>query len=249
MWHGLVLVVLYLSAVPGSFAQGGPPMLTDDPGTPGSGMWEINSAYIEQRTTEERVRSFPHVDFNYGLGEHVQLKLETGWLFVDSLEGVKNGLDNSLLGVKWRFADQERSGVDMSVYPQLQTENSTGSATRGLANPGPNLFLPVEIGREFGKAKLIGEIGYQYFRTQENEWVVGLLGALEVSDKLELLAEARSFSEKFLNRGDVVLNVGLRRALSSRVKLLASVGTGLTNAPDATSFIAYLGIQLIFGEK
>jgi hypothetical protein len=27
------------------------------------------------------------------------------------------------------------------------------------------------------------------------------------------------------------------------------VGTGLTNAPDATSFIAYLGIQLIFGEK
>lgn len=226
-------------------------MLTDDPGTPGSGAWEINTAYLEQRTTEERVRSFPHVDFNYGLGEHIQLKFETGWLFVDAPEGggVKSGLDNSLLGVKWRFADQEHSGVDASVYPQVQSENSTGSATRGLANPGPNLFLPVEIGREFGKAKLVGEVGYQYFRTQDNEWVVGLLGALEVSDKLELLAEVRSFSEKFLNRGDVVLNVGLRQALGTRVKLLASVGTGLTNAPDATSFIAYLGIQVILGAK
>ena len=245
----LALVLMYVGAAPGSFAQGGPPMLTDDPGTPGSGAWEINSAYVEQRTTQERVRSFPHVDFNYGLGEHIQLKLETGWLFVDAPEGVKSGLDNSLLGVKWRFLDQERNSIDMSVYPQLQTENSTGSVGRGLANPGPSLFLPVEIGREFGKAKLIGEVGYQYFRTQENEWVVGLLGALEVSDRLELLAEVRSFSEKFLNRGDVILNIGLRQALGSRVKLLASVGTGLTNGPDTTSFIAYLGIQLMLGEK
>ena len=123
-------------------------MLTDDPGTPGSGMWEINSAYMEQRTTEERVRSFPHVDFNYGLGEHVQLKLETGWLFVDSLEGVKNGLDNSLLGVKWRFADQERSGAPaLSGQPgdpfrataelyQASRKPATGKIAGPAAGPG-----------------------------------------------------------------------------------------------------------------
>lgn len=226
-------------------------MLTDDPGTPGSGVWEINAAYLEQRTDQERVRSFPHIDFNYGLGEHIQLKYETGWLFVDGPEGggVTSGLDDSLLGLKWRFLDQVRTGVDMSVYPQLQVENSTGSVARGIAGPGPNLFLPMEIGRDFGKTKLIGEIGYQYFRAQENEWVVGLLGALEVSDTLELLAEVRSFSDKFLNRGDVVVNLGLRQALSSRVKLIASVGTGLTNGPDTTSFIAYLGVQVLLGEK
>ena len=38
----------------------------------------------------------------------------------------------------------------MSVYPQLQVENSTGSVARGIAQPGPNLFLPIEISREFG---------------------------------------------------------------------------------------------------
>jgi hypothetical protein len=228
-------------------------MLTDDPGTPGSGVWEINAAYVEQRTTSERVRSLPHVDFNYGLGENIQLKYETGWVFVDIPAseggGVKSGLDDSLLGLKWRFLDQARSGIDMSMYPQLQVENPTGSVERGIAEPGPNLFLPIEIARDFGALKVVGEVGYQYFRTQENEWIVGLLGAVEVSDTLELLAEVRSFSEKFLNRGDVVVNVGLRQALGSHFKLLASVGTGVTNVPQATSFIAYLGIQVLLGDE
>jgi hypothetical protein len=226
-------------------------MLTDDPGTPGSGAWEINAAYLEQRTQQELLRSFPHVDFNYGLGERIQLKYETGWVFAETPQGsgVKSGLDDSLLGVKWRFLDQKPSGVDMSVYPQLQVENSTGSVARGVAEAGPNLFLPVEISHNFGKKSLVGEIGYQYFRAQENEWVVGVLGALEVSNDLELLAEVRSYSERLLSRGDVVVNLGLRRALSSKVKLLASAGTGLTNGPGTTTFIAYLGVQLLLGEK
>ena len=226
-------------------------MLTDDPGTPGSGAWEINFAYLEQHDRSERLRSFPHVDFNYGVGDHIQLKYETGWLFTDAPEGgaVKNGLDDSLLGLKWRFLDQERGGLDMSVYPQLQVENPTGSVARGIAEPGPNLFLPLEFGHDFGQTKLIGELGYQYFHGQADEWVVGLLGARQVSEVLELMAEVRSFSENLLNHGDLVVNVGLRRALSARVKLLASVGTGLTNGPDSPTFIAYLGVQLVLGEK
>ena len=226
-------------------------MLTDDPGTPGPGAWEINVAYLEQRTREERLRSFPHVDFNYGLGERVQLKYETGWSFLSTPEsgGVKSGLDDSLLGVKWRFLDQERSGVDMSVYPQLQLENSSSAVSQGIAEPGPNFFLPVEIAHDFGKIRLVGEVGYQYFRSQENEWVVGVLGSVEPTDTLELMAEVRSYSETFVNRGDVIFNLGLRRAFGSQVKLLASAGTGLTNGQGTTTFIAYLGIQVLLGRK
>ena len=247
----LALMVLCLSPVPSSFAQGGPPMLTDDPNTPGSGAWEINFPYIAQLNRQQRLFSFPHIDVNYGLGDDIQLRYETGWLFADAPEvgGMKSGVDNSLLGLKWRFLDRERSGLDMSVYPQLQVENSSRSVARGIAEPGPNLFLPLEVSRDFGKAKLVGEFGYQYFRTLENEWVVGLLGALEVSDALELLAEVRSVNTKLLNRGDVVGNLGLRRAFSSRVKLLASVGTGLTNGPQTTTFMAYLGVQLVLAKN
>ena len=64
----------------------------------------------------------------------------------------------------------------MSVYPQLQVENPTDSVAQGIAPAGPNFFLPVEIDHEFGKIRLVGEVGYQYFRAQENEWVVGTTG-------------------------------------------------------------------------
>lgn len=246
-----IAVVLSLSLVQSSFGQGGPPMLTDDPGTPGAGVLEINLSYIEQKNRLERLRNVPHVDFNYGLGEQIQLKYETSWLLSEAPDGggTKSGLDNSLLGVKWRFLDEERSGLDMSVYPQLQVENFNGSVSRGIAEPGPNLFLPVELARDFGKVKLVGEVGYQYFHAKDNEWVVGLLGAMQVSEKLEVMAEVRSFSEKLLDGGDVVANVGFRQTLTPTLKLTASVGTGLNNRSDATTFLAYLGVQLVLGKE
>ena len=246
-----ITVLLGLGVVTTSFAQGGPPMLTDDPGTPGAGVLEIYLSYMEQKTRQERLRSLPHVDFNYGLGEHIQLKYETSWLLSDAPDGggTKSGLDNSLLGVKWRFLDEDRSGLDMSVYPQLQVENFTGSVSRGIAEPGPNLFLPLEFARDFGKLKLVGEVGYQYFHAKDDEWVVGVLGAMQASEMLEVVAEVRSYSHKFLNSGDVIGNVGLRQTVSPKLKLVASVGTGLNNRADATTFITFVGVQLLLGKK
>ena len=246
----LVAVMLFVSAPPLS-AQGGPPMVVDDPDTPGDGRWEINSAYTDRLTKQARFRSFPHVDVNYGLGDHIQLKYETGWVFanVPDAVGVRSGLDNSLLGVKWRFLDQDNTGFNMSVYPQLQVENSTGSVARGIADPGPNLFLPFEVSRDFGRFKLVGEVGYHFQRKDENEWVFGILGGLPVSEDLELLSEVQSTGHKFLNHSDVLFNIGLRKGLGSHCKLLAAVGRGLTNGPDRTSFIAYLGIQLMLGKE
>jgi hypothetical protein len=244
----LLGAVMLFAGAPSLLAQGGPPMLTDDPDTPGSGRWEINTAYTQQRTKQNRVRSFPHVDANYGLGERIQLKYETGWVYADVPDGgVKSGLDNSLIGLKWRFLDQDDVGFNISVYPQLEVENSTGSVARGIADPAPNFLLPFEISREFGSLKLIGELGYQFDRQDENEWVYGILGAIPVSEGLELLAEVRSIGQHLVNHSDVILNIGLRKDVGSRCKLLASVGTGVTNGPDSTSLIAYLGIQLRLG--
>ena len=121
-----LMIVCCLIAPGNARAQGGPPMLTDDPGAPGDGQWEINTALLEERTSSARDRSFPNVDINYGLGEHIQLKYETGYLFSDGpgSNGLRHDWDDSLLGLKWRFADQDNAGVDLSVYPQLELQNS-----------------------------------------------------------------------------------------------------------------------------
>jgi hypothetical protein len=248
--RAVLALACFFAHILGVHAQGGPPMISDDPGTPGDGQWEINVANLEDRTALARDRNFPHIDLNYGLGDHIQLKYETGYL-VSSGSGIddsKRDVDDSLLGIKWRFLDQDKAKVDVSMYPQLDLVNSNRSVLRGVAEHGPNLLLPVEVAHAFGSIALVSEIGYQYSSEKPNDWVAGLLGAFEVTKKLELMAEIRSVSERFLNGGDLIVNVGLRQGLVEHLKLIAAAGTGLRNGTDTTRFVGYLGFQFFTGQ-
>jgi hypothetical protein len=247
----LLGVALYLGCTGAASAQGGPPLITDDPGTPGNGHWEINTAITENDIAGVRVFSTPHIDLNYGLGDHIQLKYETGYLLakLPGVSGLPTGFDDSLLGVKWRFLDQDSAGVDVSTYPQLNFVNSSGAVNRGLAERGTNLFLPVEVSHTFGRVSLDGEVGYQYLSSDRNQWEVGVVGAVDVTDKLELLTELHGSSETFLSRGDVIVDPGLRFKLRRHFTLLAAAGTGLRGAPGTTRLVAYLGFQWLSADE
>ena len=52
-------------------------MITDDPGTPGPGKWEINLAIGLEHRSGETSLDLPEIDLNYGVGEHIQLTLQT----------------------------------------------------------------------------------------------------------------------------------------------------------------------------
>jgi len=56
--------------------QGGPPMVTDDPGTPGGGHWEINLAWTGEHSSGETTQDAPLLDLNYGVGDRLQVKYE-----------------------------------------------------------------------------------------------------------------------------------------------------------------------------
>jgi hypothetical protein len=103
-----VLGTLFLGVLP-AFSQGGPPMQTDDPGTPGNNNWEINVAYTLQRTTAFDVYSVPIVDINYGVGPRIQLKYQVSYLSQSTNGGpLETGLGKSLAGVKWRFYENDK---------------------------------------------------------------------------------------------------------------------------------------------
>ncbi|HUP21421.1 MAG TPA: hypothetical protein VNB06_00600 [Thermoanaerobaculia bacterium] len=55
---------------------GGPPLVTEGPGTPGPGVWEIKFAAVLEDSEASRLLAAPVLDLNYGWGERVQLKLE-----------------------------------------------------------------------------------------------------------------------------------------------------------------------------
>src|SRR5277367_452476 len=86
------------------YAEGGPPLLTDDPDPPGNHHWEINIAATLQSSSENQTYELPHVDLNYGLGDSIQLKWETGLAAVSGNGGpTAFGWEDSLFGVKLRL--------------------------------------------------------------------------------------------------------------------------------------------------
>src|ERR1017187_4332787 len=150
----LATTVFFLAGAAPVRAQGGPPLLTDDPGTPGAGRWEVNVAFTLDRTSAGREIGAPLVDANYGWGERVQLKLEMPWVVVSDDLGTRSGIGNPLLGVKWRFLDEDNAGVAVSTYPQLGFNLVSASADRGLVERETSFLLPVSAVKRIGPVSL-----------------------------------------------------------------------------------------------
>src|SRR5207245_11755180 len=99
---------MMLTAVVASIArgQGGPPMITDDPGTPGNGHWENNVAIAFEHRPNEWSIAAPALDLNYGWGDHIQLNLESSVAVLKrSDDGPIAGPGDAGVAVEWRFFD------------------------------------------------------------------------------------------------------------------------------------------------
>ncbi|MBW7996941.1 MAG: hypothetical protein FVQ81_10325 [Candidatus Glassbacteria bacterium] len=247
VFTGVVILCLALGAA-GVYAQGGPPMLTDDPGTPGDGRLEINLAVTVEKNRGEHLLESPLLDINYGLGDRLQLKFEVPWLLLKNEGGkTKNGLGNSTLGVKWRFIDREDHGVDISTYPQFEFNNPTSSARRGLVEDGSEFLLPLEVAGELGPLSVNGELGYAFLSSGEDELLFGLALGHEFSERLELMGEIYGTSTTGFDESEWVFNLGARFETHQGFTLLASGGRSLGGgASGGSDLLLYLGAQFIF---
>ncbi len=226
-------------------AQGGPPLVTDDPGTPGDGHWEVNLAWTHERRPEGNVDEMPLLDLNYGWGEHVQLKFEGSWLVLTGDGGPQRaGASDALVGVKWRFADEEKAGVAASVYPQLGFSTLHSSVRRGITSGGTVLMLPVELQKSFGSFEANVDFGYVSDNRQDDLWFAGVAVGHEFASHWELLAEMHGESEVGVRGSSLLFNVGTRIPLAEHVTLLFSVGQELYNQTESRATLSYLGVQL-----
>src|SRR6202034_548982 len=144
-------------------AQGGPPYLTNDPGTPGNANWEINIASMQTVVRGEAEYQVPQLDINFGLGDRIQLTYEIPYDVDTSARGPQQrGWSNALPGVKWRFFDQGEGGWQISTFPQIQTGASTVARLKGIAGNGPRFLLPMEVAKREGPLDLNFEAGYYF---------------------------------------------------------------------------------------
>jgi hypothetical protein len=228
-------------------AQGGPPLLTDDPDTPGPNHWEINVAVTLENMARGWEAATPLLDMNYGVGERIQLKYQVQFNDLAPPSGaVRAGMGNSLAGVKWRFIDQTNaSWLEVSTYPQLEFVYPASSPPRGLAVSGDNVLLPFEVEHKFQSLTVYAEAGFLWNEHPPTAGIYGLAGEYEFSEKFSLMGEFYAgFDRAFQNTG-LSFNLGFRRFLTEHVSLIGSAGRGIFGpSENAPAFMGYLALQL-----
>jgi hypothetical protein len=242
----LAIAFLVAGLAPGwALAQGGPPLVTDDPETPEDGHWEINTAAIYARSHDRKDLALPDADINYGLGGHIQLKLDVPWAWSrDDGDPWKSGLGATQVGVKWRFIDLEKAGFSMSTYPQFTWNPLSSSARRGIASSDKEFFLPVEVATEAGGVGLDAELGRNFVQNQPDEWELGGIVAPKCTEKIECLLEVHETWSTGVHQ--TLVNVGARVKLNDHATLLGAVGREFgTSTDDQRHVLVYLGIQLL----
>jgi Putative MetA-pathway of phenol degradation len=238
--RALVLLACYFTTL---FTQAGPPFVTDDPEPPAPGGWEINVPFILEHTSGATEMNAPLFDLNYGL-PGIQLKLEIPVEIIqDDSDGTVAGAGDLLLGVKWRFLNNEQSLAQLGVYPQLLVP--TGDHSRGLGEGQPGFVLPLLAQKSWDKWTLYGNVGFWWRSAPESRdyFYAGAVLEREINERLELGVELFGNSPK--ERGgssELAFNVGGTWKLSKHLNLLFSGGRDIVGDTHA---MAYIGLQLL----
>jgi hypothetical protein len=223
-------------------------MITDDPGTPGNGKWENNFAIAFEHRSDETSYDLPSLDLNYGVGEHIQLTLQTAPVLLKrSGHGAIGGLGGTEAALKWRFLDEENCGVDVSTFPRIIFNITQSSVRRGLAEDGTRFQTPVQVAKKFGPWRIDGEFGPLVSTVGRSEWLYGLVGGLDVAKTTLLMAEIHGTARMNFTQNTLTVNFGLRHELAETRILIMSLGHEV-RSPSGTSLalIGYFGVQLLY---
>lgn len=230
-----------------AFGQGGPPMITDDPGTPGSGKWENNFAMAFEHRPNETSIDVPAIDLNYGIGEHIQFTLQTAPVLLKrSDHGLVGGLGSTEAAVKWRFLDEASGGFDLSMFPRVIFNVAQSSVRRGLAEDGTRFQIPFQAAKTFGRLHLDAEFGPRASTVGRSEWLYGIVCGFDVAKQTMLMAELHDESRMNFSRDMLTLNFGLRHEFTENYILIVSVGHELRSSDQATALIGYFGMQFVY---
>jgi hypothetical protein len=243
----LTIAVLVAAVAQVAFGQGGPPMITDDPGTPGNGKWENNFAIIFEHRPNETSIDVPEIDLNYGVGEHIQLTLQNAPVLLKrSGHGLIGGLGSTEAAVKWRFLDEATRGLDMSMFPRVIFNVVQSSVRRGVAEDGTRFQIPFQMAKTFGRWHADVEVGPRARTVGRSEWLYGIVCGFDLAKPTMLMAELHDESRMNFSRDVLTLNVGLRHEFTENYILIVSMGHELRSPDQPTALIGYFGMQFLY---
>ncbi len=236
------LLALLLSTA-SLLAQGGPPLITDDPFTPRAWHWEINTALAAESGPDATTTEMPALDLNYGWGAKLQLKVEGPYRWVRTGDGHHHGTGNVLAGVKYRFADAFH-GWAVSTYPQVELPMSRRRAAWLDGDSAWAVFLPVEAAHSHGNLEFDTEVGYWFGPPEVREAAYGVVLGWTVTRKDELLSECWGHGARPFQPAELVCGVGARRDITEHVGLMGAFEPVVAGTdPARPRYHLYLGVQ------
>ena len=222
-------------------------MITDDPGTPGSGKWENNFAIAFEHRPNETSIDVPAIDLNYGIGDHIQLTLQTAPVLLKrSDHGLVGGLGSTEAAVKWRFLDEAKAAWTCRCFRALFSTSAQSSVRRGLAEDGTRFQIPFQAAKTFGRLHLDAEFGPRASTIGRSEWLYGIVCGFDVTKQTMLMAELHDESRMNFSRDMLTLNFGLRHEFTENYILIVSMGHELRSPDQPTALIGYFGMQFVY---
>ena len=239
--YSLVLACCFLVFFAESgFAQSSPPLLSNDPGTPGPGNWEINIFTAFERSDVNDEWQIPQFDINFGVGNRIQLMLSIPFVIShETGSAVRRAFDGMEMGVKYRFLDNPgTTGLNISLYPKVHFSFEDEKDVE--------LSLPVQWHQEWEHFGLTAEFGPIWVNGKSEGWEGGV-GAALLLDPVDLLLEWHTgVREAPFDLREPMANVGFTWEWSEAVSLLGSFGKSLHSREEETSTWCVAGFQFRF---
>jgi len=188
---GLAIICSMLSA---GEASAGPPFRTDDPVPVAYGHYELYTAAIGTHVKGDTSGGLPNVELTYGLIPNGQLQIG-GEVAFDSPAGepTQFGYGDTELSFKYRFIEEQKSGLtpQIAIFPAIFFP--TGNQRRGLGAGHASVFLPIWAQKSFGEWTTYGGGGYRINQDDsigdKNFWFFAWLLERKVTEKLTLGGE------------------------------------------------------------
>lgn len=229
----------------GGAAEAGPPYATDDPEPTQLGHWEIY-AFSAASGAGRDWDADAGLDLNYGAFEDVQLTatLPVSFSHEGAAHRTRSGAGDAELGVKYRFLNQARSGVDAAIFPRVILP--TGGRRFGTGRA--SLLLPLWLQRDFGPWSVFGGGGYAINLGAGNRdfWQGGVALTRSVSKRLSLGGEATlEGADAAGARRTAALDIGGIYKLAGPFSLLVSGGPTWENR-GASGWRGYAALGISF---
>lgn len=225
-------------------AQGGPPLLTDDPGTVDPGKWEINVAWIHRQLPGRVENEVPHFDAAHGFTRNAQFKLEVPWVIASEGGPAVSGDGGFSTGVKWRFLDAKGARPAISTYPQIGFSLAPRSVRLGLSEGGTSLLIPLQVEWDLNSLSVNPDLGLLFRVGGKPGWLGGVAIG-HAFGSTDLLAEIHGEGVFSTGEANWVAQLGLRYDFGERSTLLFAFGRTIASSnSDPLRWTSYLGIQI-----